>query len=115
MGIYGTPAEQKELAMIQAEFPKACIYNPNRPYIQRHKNPMGACIDIVKDSSITALVFSAYKGEVTQGVYFEVAISKKLNKEIFVILGERIKIFVGKFVRKKTRKKSYWKVVNYAC
>jgi len=114
--LYNTEREKHELHLIQAEFPKACIFNPNRSFIQHAKEPMKRCIDIVKDPSLSILVFSDYKGEITQGVYFEIQIAKKHHKELFFLTDEKIFPFtsVSKIRRITRRKKSLWKVTNYA-
>ena len=56
--IFDTKQEQVELQRLREYFSTGLIYNPNRPHIQRQKDPMKACLRIINDPSITGLAFS---------------------------------------------------------
>lgn len=85
METYNTEQEAEELALLDIWVYNGMIYNPNRAYIQRHREPMKACIDVLHDPLITALVFSSVFGVITQGVYFEIRVAQKLEKPIFFL------------------------------
>jgi hypothetical protein len=114
MKIYNTEQERKELDVIEQFIGPGCIFNPNRHFIQNHQAPMRACIDVVKDESITDLIFSGVFGYITQGVYFEISIAQKLEKPIFYLepFNNKIEKFEGIFVHSKNKKVSRWSVLN---
>ena len=109
MKIYSMEQEQEELDLILATFPDCAIFNPNRPAIQDHAEPMKRCLEIVKDASINMVVFSAVFGKVTSGVMLEVKAAQKINKPVY-FLADDITEFVGPFRKVTRRKKSYWTV-----
>ena len=82
--IYNSDRERKELRQLREHFPKGCIWNPNRPYIQQHKNPMGACLNIVKDFWIAGVAFSHENRKIPSGVYDEIqAAQKKKEADLY--------------------------------
>ena len=108
MKIYGTEREQEELDMIQAAFPQDVIYSPNRPFIQNHKDPMKACLDVILD--MDTLVFSLEKRHVSSGVLLEVKHAQKHNIPVFVLQYGNVIEFSGAFRKVTRNKKSFWTV-----
>ena len=92
MQMYGTEREQEELRLIQATFPECVIYNPNRPYIQNHADPMRACLDVIADCH--ALIFAPYLCGVTMGVNLEIHHARKHNVPVY-ILDNPVELFFG--------------------
>ena len=112
MNMYNTDQERVEMTDLEKLFPKDCIFNPNRHYIQRHKTPMKACIDVIHDPSVTGVVFSGDQGGITQGVYFEIKTAQKLEKPVFLLEDHFLEEFDGAFVYQKKKKR--WKVTTHA-
>lgn len=84
--VYNSQLETDAMSLIEAYFTTYCVFNPNRPYIQKAKDPMTLCLDIIKDDSIQALVFlPGKKGIITPGVNYEIHTARKLHKPIFKI------------------------------
>jgi hypothetical protein len=108
MKIYNTQREQDELMAIGRTFPEAIIYNPNRPYIQSHKEPMKACLHIVRDVSM--LVFSLENKRITSGVMLEVRLAFKHEIPVYLLRHGEIDEFSGVFRKITRNKKSYWTV-----
>ena len=108
MKIYGSERERKELRRLREEFPKGCIWNPNRPYIQGHKNPMGACLNIVKDAWIAGIAFSHDNRKIPSGVYDEIQAAKKNRKTIYIIESDRIRIYYGNIKLTKKDRATDW-------
>ena len=95
MGIYGKTREREELDIIQGTFADSCIYNPNRKYIQKAKDPMKRCLKIINDASVTALVFSEQRGKVTAGVYLEIITAQRAKKPVYRIFDDSVEEFQG--------------------
>jgi hypothetical protein len=108
MEIYDTKREQEELERLQEYFPKALIYNPNRPYIQQSKNPMQTCLHVLKDMSITDLAFSHEGRKVPLGVYTEIRLAQKYHKPIWIINSSEIHEYAGKAVTTKKSMSTNW-------
>jgi hypothetical protein len=109
MLIYDTEREQKELKILENFFREGLIYNPNRPYIQQHKNPMGACLHVVADGSITQIAFSeAQPGVISCGIYAELRCAIKRGKPLFLICGDHVEPFRGTLKLTKMDKKRNW-------
>ena len=85
MNKYNTNEEIKEINLIEEKFKDYLIINPNGWICQENSNQaiMNQCYHFVKMSDIT--VFSSYNGIVGRGVYEEVTVALKNNKEAYYI------------------------------
>jgi hypothetical protein len=122
LSLYNTDQEQMELALLDWWFSKALIFNPNRPDVQLAENPMEVCLDIVKDESITKLVFSSIlpnpyltNDYVHSGVRSEVITAQKRKIPVFflrreTIMAKRIIPFRGDFEHIEHSKPPTWRI-----
>lgn len=88
---YGSEQESEDVAYIETFFYNALVFNPNRVSVQYSKDPMRMCLDLVKDESITMLVYRENaQGKVTQGIDREIRVAKALGKPILKFEGDSI-------------------------
>jgi hypothetical protein len=109
MAIYDTAREQKELSLLAKKFPDGLVYNPNRKYIQTHKNPMKACFQVVKDDAINCLAFSTnQRNRVSMGVYAEIRAAQKRGIIIYRITADDVQVFTRGFKITAKNKTKDW-------
>ena len=106
---YNTDKEQAELKAIQGIFWDALIFNPNRSSIQFSRDPMKACLNIVRDESVKLIVFTEHEGAIEQGVYAEIQLARKLGKPVYCYEVKNDDIFevTGEFRRQPGKKTRY--------
>lgn len=83
---YDTKIEEYEMNLINAYFPKSCIFNPSSDLTikgRTEKDIMKECLKRVRQSDI--IVFSSVDGCVGKGVYQEVKEAYKNYKPVFYI------------------------------
>ena len=108
--IYNTREEKKELETLEAYFYNGLIFNPNRRSIQRAKDPMSECLRMLKDDSVTSLVFSSIQGYIEAGVYAEIRSAQKQKKPIFYLENEGVTAFHGD-IKKSPGKKTRYRIL----
>ena len=85
MNKYDTNEEIKEINLIKEKFKDYLIINPNGWICQENSSQaiMNQCYHFVKMSDVT--VFSSYNEIIGRGVYEEVTVALKNNKEVYYI------------------------------
>lgn len=103
---YYTPIENYEKNIIKHEFDcnVHTLINPSdiEFFTNSENEIMKKCLQYVSESDI--IVFSTYSGIVGKGVYQEINHAIELNKEIFVIEGDKLIICENRKIK--------WKLTN---
>ena len=92
MWTYNSPTEDRELAVIQREFPNNEIVNPGTYEENKEKaesKEMEYCKYLV--STCDALIFSRLFGQVTSGVGIEIEHAISLGKPLFELANDKIR------------------------
>jgi len=114
MKLYGSARERKELKLLNQYFQEK-IFNPNQRKIQKAKEPMHACIEMIRSPLISGIVFSTIHNYISAGVYFELKVAKKQGIPIFFLRDGQVEPFRGAFRMIGKNRHSKWaKVVTYA-
>lgn len=89
---YDTEIETYELNLIVKNFSNAEIINPNRVVNQNRSETdiMSDCFNYVRNCD--AIIFSSLSGIVCKGVVDEVTLAKNLNKKVYYIFNNSIKL-----------------------
>ena len=85
---YNTKEEKQEIELIEKKFPNFLIINPNGWICQDNSEQaiMNQCYHFVKMSDI--LVFSSLNTIIGRGVYEEVQLALKKNKDVYYLLDD---------------------------
>lgn len=89
---YNTKIEEYELNLIRKIFHDVKIVNPNGDVAQNksEKDIMSDCFNYVRNCD--AIIFSSLSGIVGKGVVDEVTLAKNLNKKVYYIFNNGIKL-----------------------
>lgn len=86
---YGTETEKEEMSLIKENLKDLKILNPNGDIrftdTSNGAKTMEECFAQIRRNNVTSLAFSAIDGVVGKGVYDEVKLALKLNKNVYYI------------------------------